>query len=105
MSNSILGVGPAVVLPSTSEPTLGSGKWSVGPTAVALDQTGPWTYGALWNQIPASYQLGFGAFPVHPDLGLSWKIRGAHRHSLAGPGQVTHLHESGEENTQLAAIL
>jgi hypothetical protein len=26
---------------------------------------------------PASYQFGFGAFPLQPDLGPSWKIRGA----------------------------
>lgn len=25
---------------------------------------------------PASYQIGFGAFAVHPDTGPSWKIRG-----------------------------
>ena len=31
------------------------------------------TFGAF----PASYQLGFGGFPVHPDVGPSWKIRGA----------------------------
>jgi hypothetical protein len=137
----IWGAGPVVVLPSTSEPTLGSGKWSAGPTIVALKQSGPWTVGALWNQVwsfsgdpnrddvnqmflqpflayqanrtvtltlqsestanwkadqkwtvpinvliaklatfgtfPASYQLGFGGFPVHPDIGPSWKIRGA----------------------------
>jgi hypothetical protein len=40
-----------VVLPSTSEPTLGSGKWSAGPTIVALKQEGQWTIGALWNQV------------------------------------------------------
>ena len=137
-----LGIGPVIVLPSTSEATLGSGKWSAGPTAVALMQTGPWTLGALWNQVwsfsgdssradvsqmflqpflayqathtltltaqsemtanweaddeqwtipinfvlsklssfgtfPASYQIGYGTFPVHPDIGPSWKIRGA----------------------------
>jgi hypothetical protein len=142
MTKFILGAGPVIVLPSTSEPTLGSGKWSAGPTVVALKQTGPWTYGALWNQVwsfsgdssrsdvnqmflqpflayqathtvtatvqsemtadweaddqqwtipinflvsklssfgvfPASYQFGFGVFPVHPDIGPSWKIRGA----------------------------
>jgi hypothetical protein len=142
MTKFILGAGPVIVLPSTSEPTLGSGKWSAGPTVVALTQTGPWTYGALWNQVwsfsgdssrsdvnqmflqpflayqathtvtatvqsemtadweaddqqwtipinflvsklssfgvfPASYQFGFGVFPVHPDIGPSWKIRGA----------------------------
>jgi hypothetical protein len=45
------GVGPAISLPSTTIPTLGTEKWSAGPTAVALKQTGPWTYGVLWNQI------------------------------------------------------
>jgi hypothetical protein len=47
----IWGAGPVVVLPSTSEPTLGSGKWSAGPTIVALKQEGQWTIGALWNQV------------------------------------------------------
>jgi hypothetical protein len=138
----IWGVGPAVSLPSTSIATIGTGKWSAGPTAVALRQSGPWTVGALWNQVwsfagnagrndvnqmflqpflayqatrtltftvqsettanwdvdedrwtvpinvlvaklstfgtfPASYQVGFGGFPVHPDVGPSWKVRGA----------------------------
>ena len=138
----IWGAGPVFVLPSTSEPTLGSGKWSAGPTIVALKQAGPWTVGALWNQVwsfsgdatrpdvnqmflqpfvsyqttqtvtltaqsettanwevdddrwtvpinfvvaklssfgsfPASYQLGFGAFAVHPEIGPSWKLRAA----------------------------
>ncbi len=45
------GVGPVVSLPSTTEPTLGTEKWSAGPTVVALKQSGPWTYGVLWNQI------------------------------------------------------
>ena len=45
------GVGPAISLPSTTIPTLGTEKWSAGPTVVVLKQTGPWTYGALWNQV------------------------------------------------------
>jgi hypothetical protein len=138
----IWGVGPAVSLPSTSIPTIGTGKWSAGPTVVVLKQAGPWTVGALWNQVwsfagsasrddvnqmflqpflayqathtltltvqsestanwevdddrwtvpinvivaklstfgvfPASYQVGFGGFPVHPAIGPSWKVRGA----------------------------
>jgi hypothetical protein len=47
----IWGVGPAFSLPSTSEPTLGSGKWSGGPTLVVLEQQGRWTYGVLANQL------------------------------------------------------
>ena len=137
-----IGAGPVIILPSTNQPTVGSGKWSAGPTVVALKQDGPLTYGALWNQVwsfsgddsradvnqmflqpffayqatpsvtltlqsemtanweaddekwtvpinvvvaklssfgafPASYQIGFGMFPVHPDVGPSWKLRGA----------------------------
>jgi len=45
------GVGPAFVLPASYQPTIGSGHWSIGPTAVALQQTGPWTIGVLWNQV------------------------------------------------------
>jgi hypothetical protein len=40
-----------IIVPSTSIPTLGTGKWSAGPTVVVLKQVGPWTYGALWNQV------------------------------------------------------
>jgi hypothetical protein len=45
------GVGPVITLPTTSDPGLGSGKWSAGPTAVIVKQTGAWTYGMLWNQL------------------------------------------------------
>ena len=45
------GAGPVVSLPSTTEPTLGTEKWSAGPTIVVLKQAGPWTAGALWNQL------------------------------------------------------
>jgi hypothetical protein len=47
----IWGIGPVVSLPMTNDPRLGSGKWSAGPTAVVLKQTGQWTYGALLNHL------------------------------------------------------
>jgi hypothetical protein len=47
----IWGVGPAISLPSTTIATLGTEKWSAGPTAVVLKQAGRFTYGALWNQV------------------------------------------------------
>jgi hypothetical protein len=50
-SRLIWGVGAAISLPSTTVTTLGTEKWSAGPTAVVLKQTGPWTVGALWNQV------------------------------------------------------
>lgn len=45
------GVGPVLALPTTTNPFLGAGKWSIGPTAVVLKQRGPWTYGALVNHL------------------------------------------------------
>jgi hypothetical protein len=73
-----IGVGPAFVLPSTQIPTIGSGKWSAGPTVVALRQEGEWTYGlSSFGTFPASYLLGYGFFPAHPDIGPTWKIRAA----------------------------
>ena len=47
----IYGVGPAVQLPTATDEFLGSEKWGAGPTAVALQQIGPWTYGGLTNHI------------------------------------------------------
>lgn len=47
----IWGVGPVFGLPTTTNPYIGTGKWSLGPTAVVLKQQGPWTVGALANQL------------------------------------------------------
>ena len=47
----IWGVGPVELLPTASEDVLGTEKWGIGPTAVALKQNGPWTVGFLGNHI------------------------------------------------------
>lgn len=47
----IWGAGPVFLLPTASDDLLGAEKWGMGPTAVALKQSGPWTYGALGNHI------------------------------------------------------
>jgi hypothetical protein len=47
----IWGVGPVFLLPTATDDLLGGEKWGAGPTGVALKQTGPWTYGALFNHI------------------------------------------------------
>jgi hypothetical protein len=47
----IWGVGPAALLPTATENALGSEKWGLGPTGVALRQQGPWTTGLLANQV------------------------------------------------------
>jgi hypothetical protein len=63
VSQFTIGAGPVMVLPSTSEPTLGTGKWSLGPTVVALKQEGPYTYGVLWNQV-----WSFSGDPTRADV-------------------------------------
>jgi hypothetical protein len=47
----ILGVGPAFLYPSATDDALGSEKFGLGPTAVALKQEHGWTYGMLINHI------------------------------------------------------
>lgn len=47
----IWGAGPIVYLPTATDSRLGAGKWGAGPTAVALKQSGHWTYGGLANHI------------------------------------------------------
>ena len=47
----IWGAGPVVLLPAATSNALGSEKFGIGPSVVALTQPGPWTIGALFNQI------------------------------------------------------
>ncbi|MGD8347717.1 MAG: transporter [Gammaproteobacteria bacterium] len=47
----ILGAGPVFLVPTGSSDRLTADKWGLGPTAVALRQEGPWTYGGLANHI------------------------------------------------------
>ncbi len=47
----IWGAGPVLLIPTGTDDLLGSDKWGIGPTGVALKQQGPWTYGALANHI------------------------------------------------------
>lgn len=47
----IWGVGPAVLIPTATNQSLGSEKFGIGPTAVVLTQPGNWTVGALANHV------------------------------------------------------
>ncbi|MEJ2514567.1 MAG: transporter [Gammaproteobacteria bacterium] len=47
----IWGAGPVFLIPTATDEFLGTEKWGIGPTAVALKQSGPWTYGGLANHI------------------------------------------------------
>lgn len=47
----ILAAGPVILYPSATDDKLGGEKWGAGPTALALRQDGPWTYGLLLNHV------------------------------------------------------
>jgi hypothetical protein len=47
----IWGVGPAILLPTATDNALGTEKFSIGPSVVALAQPGKWTVGILFNQL------------------------------------------------------
>lgn len=48
----VWGVGPVIGFPTgNSSPLLGTGKWTAGPTAVALLMKDGWTTGALFNHV------------------------------------------------------
>jgi hypothetical protein len=47
----IWGAGPVFVLPTATNELTGQGKWSVGPSFVAVKIAGPWVIGALINNV------------------------------------------------------
>jgi hypothetical protein len=72
----VWGVGPTFTFPTASDDLLGSGKWSMGPSAVGLVMKGSWVVGALANQ-QWSY-AGWGdddvnAMLVQPFLNYNFK--------------------------------
>jgi hypothetical protein len=47
----VWGIGPVFLLPTATDKVLGAEKWGAGPTAVVVNQSGPWTIGLLGNHI------------------------------------------------------
>lgn len=47
----IWGAGPALLWPTATNDLLGGEQWGAGPTALALRQSGGWTYGVLANHL------------------------------------------------------
>jgi hypothetical protein len=47
----IWGAGPSFLIPTATDSSLGTGKFSMGPAVVALMQPGKWTIGALVNNL------------------------------------------------------
>lgn len=76
-ATTFVGYGGALILPTATDDTLGSGKWSAGP-AVIFAMTGqPLTWGGLlqhvWSFAGAADRVGVSATTVQPFL--TWLLR------------------------------
>lgn len=73
----IWAVGPIFQFPTATPNTLGSGKWSVGPDAVALLMPGNWVLGALvtqlWSVAGLSNRSNVNSFLLQPFVNYNLK--------------------------------
>jgi len=95
------GVGPAFLVPIATDQYLGTGKFGIGPTAVALKQANGFTYGALINQIWSvagqSDREAISQMFIQPFFIYNWK-------SGAGIGVVGSITQNWETNTNSTII-
>jgi len=110
------GVGPVLQFPSATDDLLGSGKYSAGPTAVALKMDGPWVYGALvqnlWSyagdgdreevnqfliQPFLNYNLPKGWYlSTGPSITANWRAHGKDRWTVPVGGGVGKIMKIGK---------
>jgi hypothetical protein len=71
------GAGPVLLLPTGTNSNLTGKKFGIGPTIVALKQTGGWTWGALFNQLwsvaGSSDRTAISQMFVNPFISHNWK--------------------------------
>jgi hypothetical protein len=95
------GVGPAFLVPIATNTYLGTGKFGIGPTAVALKQANGFTYGALINQIWSvagqSDRAAVNQMFIQPFFTYNWK-------SGAGIGLVGSITQNWETKTNATTI-
>jgi len=76
--NLIWGVGPILGFPTaTDSEVLGTQKWTVGPSVVALTMKGPWVIGGLanqqWSYAGADNRRSVNAMLIQPFLNYNFK--------------------------------
>jgi hypothetical protein len=95
------GIGPAFLVPTATNTFLGTGKFGIGPTAVALKQGNGMTYGALINQIWSvagqSDRAAVSQLFIQPFFTYNWK-------SGAGIGAVGSITQDWESKTTAASV-
>jgi hypothetical protein len=97
----VWGLGSAVLIPTATDDVLATKKLSIGPTAIALKQTGGWTYGALVNQIwsvaGSEDTVDVDQMYLQPFVTYNWK-------SGTGLTVNTELTQSWEASTTTAFV-
>ena len=66
------GVGPVILLPTSTGNTLGVGQWGLGVSAVAIVMDGPWVVGGLISQT-TSFEGDHNVFVVQPIINYNLK--------------------------------
>jgi hypothetical protein len=120
----VWGAGPSISFPTASDPQLGSGKWSAGPSAVGMWIKKPWLVGALvqhlWSfagdgdrrnvnntlfQPFVNYNLDDGWYLVSsPIITINWAAEGGDRWTVPVGGGFGKIFKIGKQpmffNTQ-----
>jgi len=110
----VWGIGPAFLLPTATDESLGTRKWSAGPAAAGIVTSGPWVVGAvvqnLWSfagdedrmdvntmtlRPIVNYNLPKGWYlTTSPSIGANWKADADNRWLVplgGGVGKVFRL--------------
>lgn len=118
----IWGIGPTVLLPTSTDRVLGKAVWGAGPTAVALTSSGPWLFGALFGHIWSfdsdrsvnlttiqpfvNYNFSGGWYlTTSPIVTADWNAKSNDRWTVPVGGGFGRVFKIGEQpvNMQLAA--
>ncbi len=118
------GVGPAFVLPTATDNTLGADKWSAGASAVLLTMPGNWVIGSLFSNIWSlggsgdndinmftwqyfiNYNMSDGWYLVSaPILTANWEADSDNRWTIPVGGGVGKIFKIGNQsvNGQISA--
>ena len=123
--NLIWGAGPAFVIPAATNDVLGQGKFSIGPSFVALAQPGHWTLGAfvnnVWsvagsggrpvvNQMLLQYSINYNMkegwyTTIQPILAANWRANSGNVWTVPFGGGVGRIMKLGFQPVNLTAIL
>ena len=96
------GAGPVFLVPTATNDLLGTKKFGIGPTAVALKQTGPLTLGILMSQIwsvaGTSERPDVSQLYLQPFTTFNWK-------SGAGVGLMAEITENWQATSTTAFLI